>query len=384
MLCIMYLVRVFMFLSLALAVNASNPYNGDNEEVRFDVDAMVNESDTYNFNLKEKMSGDGLRIWAGTWNVGGFTREWSDPETLKAAFQKWMEPAEEFDVDVYIFAFQEYDESALPLDELSKLLMKAYDEMAGADSRKLMQTAMEMKGWRKKYWVAVGVFERKTAGSPKFHVTELNSACLGNNLKRGVCTKPMISIGVNGVVGTSTEKVKFNAVGLHLSAGEGNVEKVRQRRGDFAKAIKTIYSDSPKVFPEISVMLGDYNFRTQVTQDLNLQLKKTHTIQTIPDIQVMLLERNELQRQYSDFFAELSQKNVPVYEGKVEGPPSYKLKSGTGEYKTNRVPSYTDRVLVVGGPWREKVKYEEYKVLTDRKVWLSDHLPVFAVLSVFP
>eukprot|EP00002_Diphylleia_rotans_P040821 TRINITY_DN9777_c0_g1_i3.p1 TRINITY_DN9777_c0_g1~~TRINITY_DN9777_c0_g1_i3.p1 ORF type:complete len:125 (-),score=24.31 TRINITY_DN9777_c0_g1_i3:47-421(-) len=86
----------------------------------------------------------------------------------------------------------------------------------------------------------------------------------------------------------------------------------------------------------------------------------------------------------------IQRKQGSIFEGFTEAPvqfrPTYKYDIGSADFdstKKQRVPSWTDRILFNetkrlngGGPTIECIAYSSFQEIT-----VSDHRPVFAVLS---
>lgn len=152
---------------------------------------------------------------------------------------------------------------------------------------------------------------------------------------------------------------------LHLCAHEGYA---RKRAADL-RHISNILNETFEW--DVIIMAGDFNFRLEMpVVDV---LRSVH----LGDLE-SLLEHDEFRRGVT---SNRSGFNEWCEIGSIRFRPTYKLISGDGSmlYKDQRVPSYTDRILLRSKiPWRsETVIYGSYEITLG-----SDHKPVFGIMNI--
>ena len=152
---------------------------------------------------------------------------------------------------------------------------------------------------------------------------------------------------------------------LHLCAHEGCAKK---RAAD----LQHISNKLNETFEwDVIIMAGDFNFRLEMpVVDV---LRSIH----LGDLD-SLLEHDEFRRGVTSLRSGL---NEWFEIGSIRFRPTYKLRYRDGSmlYKDQRVPSYTDRILLRSKiPWRFKtVIYGSHEVPLG-----SDHKPVFGIMNI--
>jgi endonuclease/exonuclease/phosphatase family metal-dependent hydrolase len=154
------------------------------------------------------------------------------------------------------------------------------------------------------------------------------------------------------------EQYVITVIGNHLECYDENYDV---RNGEWRRILQEIGSQSDYI-----IMMGDLNYRIEMDRTKVLELIERREFAT-------LLSRDQLERAKIE-----NPEFAAFHEAKIEFPPTYKFDSGSSAYDTSpkqRIPSYTDRILIsasraVGAP-----EFVDYRMVDNR---LSDHRPVRA------
>lgn len=181
-------------------------------------------------------------------------------------------------------------------------------------------------------------------------VTVLHS--IGRVTRGKASVAARVSAARNGVERT------FFIIGNHLECYD---EEYPTRNEEWLRTLELVRDRSDYI-----VMAGDLNYRIELERDKVLDLITRGDYQT-------LLKHDQLNR------AKRENKEFAVFkEAPIEFPPTYKFDEGSDVYDTSpkqRIPSYTDRVLISG----ENARIVKYTNIQDL---LSDHRPVVALVEV--
>ncbi|XP_039136522.1 LOW QUALITY PROTEIN: type I inositol polyphosphate 5-phosphatase 8-like [Dioscorea cayenensis subsp. rotundata] len=340
---------------------------------------------------------DNLRMFVGTWNVGG--RAPNSSLDLREWFDRTCYPA-----DIYVLGFQEIvplnagnvlgAEDKGPAATWVSLIGQAlnsrksgaglavncgnatefmeweingrdfFDENESANLEFVLAASKQMVGVFMCVWVRSGLVP---------HVRELRVSRVGRGIMGYMGNKGAISISMT-LHGTT-----FCFVCTHLASGEKDGDELR-RNSDVSEILKRTKfpqsrrrSQSPDTILEHNkvIWLGDLNYR------LTTSLNDTHELLQKNDWQA-LLEKDQLR---------IEQKAGRVFrgwkEGKIYFPPTYKYLANSDNYVANaakskekrRNPAWCDRIL-----WRGKGMKQMWYVRGETR--FSDHRPVYSMFTV--
>ncbi|KAM0948238.1 putative endonuclease/exonuclease/phosphatase [Dioscorea sansibarensis] len=345
---------------------------------------------------------DNLRMFVGTWNVGG--RAPNSSVDLREWFDSTCYPA-----DIYVLGFQEI----VPLNagnvlgaedkgpattwisligqalnsskrgaglgvncgnatKFMELEINGQDLSDGNESANLearddefaLAASKQMVGVFLCVWVRSGLMP---------HMRELRVSRVGRGIMGYMGNKGAISISM-ALNGTT-----FCFVCTHLASGEKDGDELR-RNSDVSEILKRTKfpqsrrrSQSPDTILEHNkvIWLGDLNYR------LTTSSNDTHELLQKNDWKA-LLEKDQLR---------IEQKAGRVFrgwkEGKIYFPPTYKYLANSDNYVANaaksgekrRNPAWCDRIL-----WRGKGLKQMWYVRGESR--FSDHRPVYSMFSV--
>ncbi|MFH4983059.1 hypothetical protein AB6A40_009768 [Gnathostoma spinigerum] len=224
--------------------------------------------------------------------------------------------------------------------------------------------------WVRKWSLMVMIFMRTSltsyASVPKWQFVSSNTI-----------TKPMRT---KGAIATSFRifQMTILLVTCHLSYGP-----IANRLNDIWKICDQLRFSSPQCSlrtfndPHVVFWFGDLNFRlnTRKRVDLpNSQPSTTDQFSSVNSIFAQLLANDELSverkkgRILSDF-----------EEAHINFPPTHKFIEGSNDYVSDRIPSYTDRILYFTALKNMAIPLK-YDCLWEEDT--SDHKPVFGTFSL--
>lgn len=317
----------------------------------------------------EFMYEEGVKIWAGTWNVNGSRPEddlltWFDFTIDTNGVLEKVQP------DIVVVGFQELDLSAeallfggkgrtqMWLDHLLAIL-RSKGPYVQVESKQLVGILLAV--------YCLHPLLDKISYVSSDHVTTGIMGVLGN--KGGV--------GIRFQVHETTICI----VNSHLNAHESGVSrrnhdyqeigrKMRFEDMGLVGCYQSVMKKQSKVYMvwdhDILLWMGDLNYRIEMERKRVIK----HVLSRRYD---ELLARDQLREQMRVKAAFECFK-----ESEITFAPTYKYDVGSMHYDTSdkqRTPSYTDRILTRIGDPVEMVSYERKELLS------SDHRPVFGMLT---
>ncbi|GAB5361542.1 hypothetical protein AAMO2058_000721900 [Amorphochlora amoebiformis] len=176
--------------------------------------------------------------------------------------------------------------------------------------------------------------------------------------------------GNKGAVGVELRvfRSKVSFVNCHLAAHQ---EKIKQRNQNLQKISKRLQLDSPD--NDLVVLMGDLNYRLNISD-------KSIVEQLIERKDWSLLLNNDQLLQERSKGLILSD----YKEGPINFAPTFKFEIGTNHYETKkqRIPSWCDRILWRTSRQLDKDSVRCYRYDADFSYKISDHKPVWALLSL--
>ncbi|XP_059065575.1 type I inositol polyphosphate 5-phosphatase 8-like [Cryptomeria japonica] len=338
-----------------------------------------------------------LRVFVGTWNVGG-----ESPHTHSGLnLDEWVQPASA-PADIYVFGFQEIVplnaanifgvEDNGPAAKWLALIRQTLNKNTNERSRngptasedQLYSFDSDFEDSRApfgsmnynfnssgpNYCLAaskqmVGIFLCVWVKSDlRQHVRDLKVSCVGCGLMGYLGNKGSVSISM------LFNQTSFCFVCTHLTSGEKEGDEIR-RNSDVREIIKkTHFPQTDNIFSENRVIwLGDLNYRLALHYAASKELMIKNSWET-------LLEKDQLQNQ---------KKAGHIFEGWNEGkicfPPTYKYCRNSEQYAgqnlkyskaKRRTPAWCDRIL-----WYGKGLKQPFYVRGESK--FSDHRPVYSI-----
>ncbi|KAH8582798.1 endonuclease exonuclease phosphatase family [Cryptosporidium sp. chipmunk genotype I] len=333
----------------------------------------------------KKLNSEKLTIWIGSWNLGG--------QPLNMALDYWIKKNLPKNTSIVCFCVQE-------IVELSsvRVMFNQNDKNKEATFEMLALQSLGADKYIKLHSISlVGlfcvIFVRKS-----FH--HFVKSVESNSIKLGL----MGNTGNKGAVMIRMNIERYGSIVLtnvHLISGE----QYKEERNSQLKLIlqSPVFNEIPnfKGFlksgsslqdHDLVILAGDFNFR--------IQLPKQKVIDLIRDQDFIELLK------FDQFFLEKSDNEVmsKLFEEKISFPPTYKYIRGEYSYDPSRIPSWCDRVFVLSksskvssittdiknnqqGDSIESDSFNDYVVSiadynSDERYLISDHRPVFAVISV--
>lgn len=321
-----------------------------------------------------------LRIWYGTWNLGG--------RLVPEPFERWLFPREkdttgrlmeastattESDsADVYVIAVQELVE----LTKVRVLLSQGDREKEGQLELNIQKTLGPDYIMLKSHSLVglhLAVFVKS---SLKHHVTQVHTSDVKLGFKGQMGNKGAVFLRL--VLGNAS----FCFVNVHLSSG---AEKARQRRDQLQTILESLFQTRPpfRVQQHDCVLLGgDFNFRCNASaQESQAWAKSAHWNELLFRDQFVVGKRLQLPP-FRD-----------VYERPIDFTPTYKFRKGTNHFDHGRSPGWCDRVLYTGNFMKQmsgtrgssstavpRIQCLDYNSVRD--FLSSDHKPVYAIFQV--
>ncbi|XP_057868576.2 type IV inositol polyphosphate 5-phosphatase 6-like [Cryptomeria japonica] len=313
-----------------------------------------------------------LRVFVGTWNVGG-----EAPHTHSSLnLDEWVQPSSA-PADIYVFGFQEIvplnagnvlgvednGPAAKWLALIRQTLNKNTNQINSSGPNYCLVASKQMVGIFLCVWVKSDLRQ---------HVRDIRVSCVGCGLMGYLGNKGSVSISM------LFQQTSFCFVCTHLTSGEKEGDEIR-RNSDVREIIKkTHFPQTDKIFSEKSperilehdrvIWLGDLNYRLALNYTDSKDLMKKNSWET-------LLEKDQLQNQ---------KKAGHIFEGWNEGkiyfPPTYKYCTNSEQYTgenlkskaKRRTPAWCDRIL-----WYGKGLKQAFYVRGESK--FSDHRPVYSI-----
>lgn len=166
-----------------------------------------------------------------------------------------------------------------------------------------------------------------------------------------------------GVISVSNGKdtKRITIIGNHLQCYD---EEYPRRNKEWKYILRE------QIETDYIVLMGDLNYRIQLPRDKVIELINEHNIQEILKHDQLKLAQKENQQ-----FAKFE-------EAEITFMPTYKFDENTDNYDTSskqRVPSYTDRILVSTETNSPKPHIKQYQSLKNFRS--SDHRPVYALIE---
>lgn len=181
------------------------------------------------------------------------------------------------------------------------------------------------------------------------------------SLKDDVVTDRKSSI--SGIISISNGNItkRISVIGNHLQCYD---EEYSRRNKEWNMVI------NEQIETDYIVFMGDLNYRIELPHDKVMGLIKDSNIKE-------LLKYDQLNK------AKKENKQFNKYdEAEITFNPTYKFDENSDNYdssKLQRIPSYTDRILVSTETTSQKPVFKCYHSLVDVK--LSDHRPVYAIIE---
>ncbi|KAJ1604441.1 putative phosphatidylinositol phosphate phosphatase [Cryptosporidium canis] len=325
-----------------------------------------------------------LTIWVGSWNLGG--------QSLNVSLDSWIKTRLPRNASIVCLCVQE-------IVELSsvRVVFNHNDKNREATLEMLALQTLGPDKYIKLHSISlVGlfcvVFVRRS-----FH--HFVKSVESNSIKLGL----MGNTGNKGAVMIRMNIERYGSIvftNVHLTSGEQN----RDERSAQLKLIlqSAVFNEIPsfKGFlgsgaslqdHDLVILAGDFNFRLEIPKQRVLSLIKDQNLDELLSFDQFVLEKKS-----ENVISQLD-------EGRISFPPTYKYMRGEYSYDPSRTPSWCDRVFVLSkhskpsrntdpntrrqprpsGPecFRDySVSILDYK--SDERYLISDHHPVFAVISV--
>jgi endonuclease/exonuclease/phosphatase family metal-dependent hydrolase len=178
----------------------------------------------------------------------------------------------------------------------------------------------------------------------------------------GPVTLGKASIIANLFVSAGGPQITIAIVGSHFECYDEHYE---YRNDEWQSVVKELDGKSDYV-----IMMGDLNYRIEADRSQLLQLIEQQNY-------AELLSNDQLRRAQREH-PELAS----FTEGTIEFAPTYKFDENSSVYDTSpkqRIPSYTDRILISRRETAPAPEFAEYRAIDDR---ISDHRPVRATINV--
>jgi hypothetical protein len=171
------------------------------------------------------------------------------------------------------------------------------------------------------------------------------------------------SIAATILAGFSGLKRSISLIGSHFEPNDSGYET---RNEEWAE----IYTETEGK-ADYTVLMGDLNYRIELQRDQVMKLISNHQYN-------ILLRYDQLRKAQRDY-----PKFACFKEAEIEFAPTYKFDIGTDVYDSSekqRIPSYTDRVLIAACEGVRDPCVSEYASIMEHQ---SDHEPVFCRIE-FP
>ncbi|XP_059065580.1 type I inositol polyphosphate 5-phosphatase 8-like [Cryptomeria japonica] len=338
-----------------------------------------------------------LRVFVGTWNVGG-----EAPHTHSGLnLDEWVQPSSA-PADIYVFGFQEIVilnagnvlcvEDNGPAAKWLAFIRQtlnininqssiSYSPSSDRSSSNSSEMNYRFNPSEPNYCLVaskqmIGVFLCVWVRSDlRQHVRDIKVSCVGCGLMGYLGNKGSVSISM------LFSQTSFCFVCTHLTSGEKEGDEL-QRNSDVREIIKkTHFPQTDKIFSEKSperilehdrvIWLGDLNYRLALQYADCIELMQKNNWET-------LLEKDQLQNQ-----REAGHIFEGWNEGKIYFPPTYKYCRNSDQYAgvnprsrtKRRKPAWCDRILWYG----EGIRQLSY-VHGESK--FSDHRPVYSMFVV--
>ncbi|OLQ16870.1 SacI homology domain protein [Cryptosporidium hominis] len=354
-----------------------------------DKDSKVqNFPQVLNKNSKE-LNSEKLTIWIGSWNLGG--------QPLNIDLDYWIKKDLPKNTSIVCFCMQE-------IVELSsvRIVFNQNDKNKEATFEMLALRSLGADKYIKLHSISlVGlfcvIFVRRS-----FH--HFVKSVESNSIKLGL----MGSTGNKGAVMIRMNIERYGSIVLtnvHLVSGE----QYKEERNSQLKLIlqSPIFNEIPnfKGFlksgsslqdHDLVILAGDFNFRIQLPKQEVIDLIKDKNFIELLKFDQFLLEK----KSDNEILSKLVEKEISFF-------PTYKYIRGEYIYDLTRTPSWCDRVLVLSNNskvplitttdadtknseqdnFHENDSFNDYNVTitgykSDERYLVSDHHPVFAVISV--
>ncbi|OII72409.1 phosphatidylinositol phosphate phosphatase [Cryptosporidium ubiquitum] len=331
------------------------------------------------------LNNEKLTIWICSWNLGG--------QTLNVGLDAWIEANLPKNTSIVCFCVQE-------IVELSsvRVMFNQNDKNREATFEMLALQSLGADKYVKLHSISlVGlfcvVFVRRS-----FH--RFVKSVESNSMKLGL----MGNTGNKGAVMIRMNIERYGSIVLtnvHLVSGE----QYREERNSQLKLIlqSSVFNEIPnfKGFlrsgaslqdHDLVILAGDFNFRIQLPKQKVMDLIKEQNLSELLKFDQFFLEKKSDNEIMSKLF-----------EGEISFLPTYKYIRGEYSYDPSRTPSWCDRIFVLSkGSELSRitdtrtnqqddsfdfnclngytVSIIDYK--SDQKCQISDHHPVFAVITV--
>ena len=309
------------------------------------------------------------QLFISTFNCGKKTP--TNAEFTKHLNEKLPEEAS----DLYVFGFQEVTSILDATDENivnKKLIWIADNLITCLENRYEMQSfaVVSIAHFGAVGLIIVSPFISKIRKIYNSRGYPVGTFC--TNLKGGV--------GVR----LTYESAEFTFVCMHLNAGEKVQHMLRRNQDLYNVFSKLTFDDGWCVLKPNAhcFIFGDLNYRATGAFGLvpkGLDLDETENREGTENCDpAFILKKDELS---------LLQKGGLILqdfeEPEICFKPSYKFYIGTKNYRSNRLPSYCDRILYLGYPESSKTpKYKPVEYDTISECLFSDHLPVYMIANV--
>ncbi|CAL0326826.1 unnamed protein product [Lupinus luteus] len=314
-----------------------------------------------------------LRIFVGTWNVGG--KSPNDSLNLRDWLKSPSQP------HIYVIGFQEI----VPLNAGN--VIGPEDSGPGSKWVGLISEALNNNNNNKRmaydergYWVVVerkqmvGIFLCVWLRADLYtYVSNINVSCVGRGIMGYLRNKGSISISMR------LSNTTFCFVCTHLASGEKDGDEIRRnldvskilKKTKFPRPFKSHYHPQTILEHDNVIWLGDLNYRLVAGH------KDTHELLKMNNYQA-LLEMDQLR---------IEQRAGRVFKGWSEGgiyfAPTYKYLANSDNYvaqtskskEKKRTPAWCDRIL-----WKGEGLKQIWYVRGESK--FSDHRPVYSLFSL--
>uniref|UniRef100_E2J7A4 Salivary inositol polyphosphate 5-phosphatase n=1 Tax=Triatoma matogrossensis TaxID=162370 RepID=E2J7A4_9HEMI len=280
-------------------------------------------------------------VYAATWNVG----EGDPPGTVKELLGQ-ISSSYEANPDIVIIGLQEVSMNPTTAAIQQSKWTKKIDDALKSSNNYVKVKSESLLGMLLKVYV-------KVKFGQSFDSEDAATVMTGQGGKFGNKGGVIIKFHLNNQ--------GYCIVNSHLPAHDGKLpERIKDYKLINAKREGFCGKKSDYIF-----WLGDLNFR--LTDEKNLDANKILDLINQNKL-TDLLQKDELINNKGSVFTDFTEKEIKF-------APTFKLKKGKGEYKLERRPAWTDRVL-----WKsdtsKKITSTLYTSVTSYRE--SDHYPVQA------
>lgn len=295
-----------------------------------------------------------LKIFAGTWNLGG------EGSSCSADVENWAQCSrKEGSFNLYVFGFQEVVEinTQSHLWFPSQVYLQLVEAITRGLGDKFVLTACRGLGQ-----MFIVVFADKVVQSNLTKAITLDVACGHMNI--------IGNKGATGVKLTFNGKEDLFLLNSHLAAHKQNTHLRNENYHRIMNTLKAYMTSNRWSI----IWVGDLNYRIDLD---NVAVRGTLSTDS-PDLASLLgecqLKKTMASKDSFDIFC----------ESPITFAPTYKFDMGTNVYDTSRkqrVPAWTDRVLWAGfNANLRNVKAKGYQSWNDYTT--SDHRPVSVGLTI--